>query len=140
MKKRSQSILFAAAAILLLAIGFLFSRKKPQNRPQNAVILKTPQMCEAWLNLRGWRVSAPEITQTVIPQQWKTEPGQRWLTLQMQQGFDPAAYAGKEAVRYTFPVLNAPGSECRAELLLCGDTLIAAQIYDASTQIMQAVR
>ncbi|MBQ8920921.1 MAG: DUF4830 domain-containing protein [Oscillospiraceae bacterium] len=141
MKNRCQKILFAAAALLLLlTAGLLLSRKKPGKQAENAIILLSPQMCEAWLNLRGWRVAAPEISQTRIPVSWQTDAGQRWLTLQLQQGFDPASYAGKAAERYVYPVLNAPGAYFRAELLLCDGVLVAASVYDASTQTMQAVR
>ena len=140
MKNRCQKLLYAAAAmLLLLAAGILLLRKKPEKQANQAIILHTPQMCEAWLNLRGWRVEAPQITQTRMPMSWQTEAGQRWLSLQLQQGFDPAAYAGKPAERYVFPVCNAPGSNYRAELLLCKGALAAAVIYDAETQAMQVI-
>ena len=141
MKKGSQNTLrAAAAAVLLLIFGLLFSlaAKKPQKRDE--IILSTPQMREAWLNLRGWRVGTPEVTETCIPAAWETDAGQRWLMLQAEQGFSPESYAGKQAARYLYPVLNAPNEWYMAELLLCGDTLIAASVYDASTQVMQKVR
>lgn len=141
MKKNSQNFIrAAAAAMLLLIFGLLFSltAKKPAQRDE--IILSTPQMREAWLNLRGWRVGVPEVTETRVPESWETAAGQRWLTLQAEQGFSPEHYAGQTASRFLYPVLNAPNEWYTAELLLCGDTLIAAEVYDASTQVMQKVR
>ena len=136
-------ILLKAAAVAggLLCLGLLFAMHTKKQAPQSdAVLLSTPQMREAWLNLRGWQVGAPEVTQTQVPQEWRTDAGQQWLALQAAQGLHPERCAGEPAARYVYPVLNAPNAYYYAELLLCGDTLIGAQIYDASTQAMQSVR
>lgn len=141
MKKSTQNLLrTAAAAMLLLIFGILFSLTAKKPVKQDAVILSTPQMREAWLNLRGWKVDSPQTETIRIPQSWQTQAGQRWLSIQTEQGFTPEQYAGQEATQYRYPVLNAPNEWYIAELLLCGQTLIAADIYDASTQIMQKVR
>lgn len=125
-------------AFMVLFAG-LFSLLKHQP-PQEEILLETDAEREAWLNLRGWRVGEPEISEAVLPAEWQTLNGQRWLTLQQTQGLSPEHYAGQTVTRYLYPVENGGTDETYAELLLCGDALCGAQIYDAETQIMRPVR
>ena len=130
-----------ALALLLLLTGlFLLRSRQSAALPKEEILLADAQSREAWLNLCGWRVGAPEVSETCVPSEWKTPAGQCWLRLQHQQGFSPEQYAGSRAVRYVYPAENAATENCRAELLLCGDVLIGAQVYDAETQLMRPVR
>lgn len=124
------------AFMVLFAGMFTLLKRQPQ---QEEILLETEAEREAWLNLRGWRVGAPETSEAVLPSEWQTLNGQRWLTLQQTQGLSPERYAGQTVTRYLYPVENG-GTETYAELLLCGDALCGAQIYDAETQIMRPVR
>ena len=123
--------------LLLAAVYAVQQRTKP---PQDAVLLPDAAAREAWLTLRGWQVGVPSVSETQIPAAWKTQAGQRWLELQHQQGLSPERYAGCAAKRYLYPAENAGSPHCRAELLLCGDALAGAQIYDEETQLMYPVR
>ena len=141
MKKPTQNFLRLAGVLMLLlmfgALFYLSARKPPES---DEITLADSETREAWLNLRGWRVDEPEITEIRMPQVWQTEAGINWLSLQNAQGLHPERYAGCDAVRYLYPVLNGANAYYCAELLLCGDVLVGAQIYDASTQLMMAVR
>ncbi|MBP0967349.1 MAG: DUF4830 domain-containing protein [Oscillospiraceae bacterium] len=123
--------------LLLAAVSVLRQRTEPA---QNAVILPDEAAAEAWLTLHGWQIGEPDVSETQIPAEWKTPAGQRWLALQHQQGLSPEQYAGCAAKRYLFPAENGVSPHCRAELLLCGDALAGAQVYDEETQLMYPVR
>jgi hypothetical protein len=141
MKKPLRDGLRAAAAILLAAVAAygLFAHKAAQMR-EKQVTLASAETREAWLNLRGWRVGEPTVTETLMPAEFLTQAGQNWLRIQHAQGIYPERFAGAELTRYLYPVTDAANSTTYAELLLCGDVLAGAQVYDAATQIMRPVR
>ena len=118
-------------------IAAISQRFSPPER--DTIVLETPAEREAWLNLRGWQVGAPQESITKVPQQWLTLPGQRWLNIQNLQGLHPEDYAGCDALRLTYPVTGTGQTALKAELLLCGNTLIGAQVYSAETGIIQSV-
>ncbi len=63
----------------------------------------------AFLSQCGWQVNAEPIqTQTVKIPAEDSEVFRRYNELQKSQGFDLTAYAGKQAVRYVYEVLNYP--------------------------------
>ena len=123
--------------LLLAAVYTAGMRSKP---PQDAVLLPDAAAREAWLTLRGWQIGQADVSETQIPSEWKTPAGQRWLAMQHQQGLAPEQYAGCAAKRYLYPAENGISAHCKAELLLCGDALAGAQIYDEETQLMYPVR
>lgn len=125
---------------LLLLMAGLFAAKAHTKPKPDAVILPDAAAREAWLTLRGWQLGTPAVSETVIPCEWKTPAGQQWLSLQHQQGLSPEQYAGLAAKRYLYPAENAGSAHCKAELLLCGDALAGAQIYDEETRVMRPVR
>lgn len=127
----------AAAFLVLFAGLFTLLHREPQHE---AIILETAAEREAWLNLGGWRVGEPESSAAVMPDEWVTLNGQRFLALQQTQGLSPEQFAGEAVMRYVYPVENGSAPELYAELWLCGDALCAALIYDAETQIMRPVR
>ncbi|MBR5722942.1 MAG: DUF4830 domain-containing protein [Oscillospiraceae bacterium] len=126
--------------LLLLLTAGLFAAKMRTKQPQDAVILPDAAAREAWLTLRGWQLGTPSVSDTCIPAAWNTPAGLQWLALQHQQGLSPEQYAGLAAKRYLYPAENAGSAHCKAELLLCGDALAGAQIYDEETQVMRPVR
>ena len=123
--------------LLLLLSAVLLMRKKPQ---QDAVILQNAASAEAWLTLHGWKLGAPTVRNTQIPDAWYTAVGQQWLELQHRQGITPEQYAGLPAKQYLYPVENGISPHCKAELLIVGDALAGAQIYDEETQLIYPVR
>lgn len=126
--------------LLLLLLAAVYAARQRIRPPQDAVILPDAAAREAWLTLRGWQLGEPAVSDTQIPSEWKTPAGQGWLLLQHQQGLTPEQYAGCAAKRYLYPAENGVSAHCKAELLLSGDALIGAQIYDEETQVMYPVR
>ena len=125
-------LLMTAAAVL----GLMHVRQKLS---AGTVRLESAETREAWLNLHGWRVGDPADTPIRLPESWQTDAGLQWLQIQHSQGLHPERYAGMQAVRYVYPVEQGRSEHQRAELILCGSELVGAEIYDASTQLMQAV-
>ncbi len=132
----------SAVALLLLAAvcaAILLSvRQKPQDE-ETGLLLADEASRTAWLELRGWQVGTPTVTQIQIPQTWETQQGQSWLRLQAAQDLHPERYGGCTASRYLYPVTGTESEYLYAELILCGDVLIGAQVYDAATRLMQSV-
>lgn len=142
---RTLRMLCAAVICGSLAL-YALAREDSVRSEHSEIILENEAAREGWLNLCGWAVTAVSETPTQIPLQWKTDEGQRWLMLQGQQGLSPERYAGEAATRYCYHIENiaAEGFTADAwyaELLICGDVLVGAQIYcAASPNSMQSVR
>lgn len=64
----------------------------------------------AYLATHGWSVNAePKEAQKVkIPEDTTNKVIARYNSLQQSQGFDLTPYAGKEAMRYVYEILNYP--------------------------------
>lgn len=127
----------AAAGILLLILLVILPMRTARS---DTVTLADAAAREAWLNLRGWQVTEAETSEITLPQSWQTAAGQSWLRLQSAQGLHPEEYAGKKALRVLYNVPDDTRKHLRAELLLCGNVLVGAQIFDAESGLMQAVR
>ncbi len=66
----------------------------------------------AFLTQYGWQLSAEPIqTQSVKIPAEDSEAFSRYNALQKSQGFDLTQYAGQQATRYVYEVLNYPGSD-----------------------------
>ena len=131
---------FAVIAVTLAAALLLYPRFSQPDTPDEQIILADGAAREAWLNLRGWQVGEPEITEVRLPQSWQSDAGQSWLRLQTAQGLYPERFAGCDAVRCLYPVTDPQRQHLFAELLLCENVLVGAQVYDAGTGLMQSVR
>lgn len=147
MKNGHKNLRLLCVAMLCGALTvYTFSEKAQMHPTSNEMILENAAAREGFLNLCGWAVTEVSACETIIPQQWQTPEGQYWLTLQGQQGFSPQLYGGQSAMRYCYHIKNivAEGFASDlwyAELLICGDVLVGAQVYcAASPDSMQAVR
>lgn len=146
-RRGHRNLRMLCAAVISGALALYTLAREDMSLPERSeVILENAAAREGWLNLCGWAVTAVSETHTQIPTEWNTEIGQRWLMLQGQQGFSPERYAGEAATRYCYHIENitAEGFTADAwyaELLLCGDVLVGAQVYcAASPNSMQSVR
>ncbi|MBP0988763.1 MAG: DUF4830 domain-containing protein [Oscillospiraceae bacterium] len=126
-------------AFLILFAGLFILLRRPET-PQTETLPDSAEGRAAWLNLRGWQVGEPEISEAVMPEEWLTPNGQSWLKLQHAQGIRPEQYAGAAITRCRYPLKNGTGPEMYAELLLCENALAGAVVYDAETQLMRPVR
>lgn len=148
MKNKHKVLRLLCAAVLCggLTVYALSEKIQARQTASDEIVLENAAAREGFLNLCGWAVTEVSACETVIPQQWQTTEGQYWLMLQGQQGFSPQRYGGQPAMRYCYHIENivAEGFAADlwyAELLLCGDVLVGAQVYCAvSPDSMQAVR
>lgn len=145
--RKTHRVIRLFCAITITAALTLLYRHTPPQTPQSAEIrLTTAEAREGWLNLCGWAVTPVSESPMRIPTVWNTEIGQRWLMLQGKQGLSPEDHAGEAATRYCYHIENiaAEGMTADAwyaELVLCGDLLVGAQVYcAASPDSIQSVR
>ncbi len=148
MKNKHKGLRMLCAAVLCgaLTVYACSDKMQPGQTVTEEIILENAAAREGFLNLCGWAVTEVSAEETVIPQQWQTQTGQHWLMLQGQQRLSPQHYGGQSATRYCYHIENivADGFAADvwyAELLLCGDVLVGAQVYcAASPDSMQTVR
>lgn len=87
----------------------------------------------AYLAEFGWAVEGKAISseELLFPETFDGVYGE-FLTVQTQQGFDPAAYAGKRVKRYTYRITNYPTGEegVVADLYIFQNTVIAGEVLN----------
>ena len=118
------------AVILLLAL-------KPSPAAETAAPAGTVRSNEqrvTYLNALGWEVEPePLEEQTVVIPRAFDGVYETYAQLQEAQGFDLAKYAGMEATRYTYRVLNHPsGDEVVADILVYRDRVIAGDVQSTA--------
>lgn len=139
--KRQNGILLGCLLTCMAALGLYAAVWGADHaEPQETVRLPDAYTREAWLNLYGWEVTAVSEESVRMPTQYRTHAGQTWLDLQLAQGLSPENYGGQPAVRYVYHVENLRSDTFYAQLLVCGDDLAGAMVYDAATQEMERVK
>ncbi len=110
--KLSKPKLIAAGVILLatLLLIILLAMSGGDVLSQEDPLGGTNEERLAYLATFGWSVNAqPKEAQTVhIPDTAENEVFARYNDLQKSQGFDLQDFAGKDAMRYVYEVLNYP--------------------------------
>ena len=139
---RIRQLLLRLGIVLAFVILFagIFILLKAREAPQRELLPETAEGRTAWLNLRGWQVGEPTVSEAVMPGEWLTPNGQSWLNLQHIQGIQPEQFAGAQITRCLYPLTNGTRPEMYAELLLCDNALAGAVVYDSETQLMYPVR
>lgn len=113
------------AGLILLTGACRRDEAEPQPLQTNADRL-------AYLAELGWQV-AEEPIETLhlkLPEDLSSESYAAYLALQRDQGFDLAACAGRQVVRYTYTVENYPGRTDPVQLNLycCDGAVIAGDV------------
>lgn len=136
--KLSKTKLFAAGLILLAAIILIvvFITAGGGEPAEDIPVGETNDDRVAYLASFGWSVDAqPKQTQQVkIPDSTENKVFARYNELQISQGFDLTKYAGKEATRYVYEILNYPEAEepVYASILVYDGKIIGGDITDSS--------
>lgn len=136
--KLSKSKLFAAGLILLAAIILIvvFVTAGGGDAVESIPVGETNDDRVAYLASFGWSVNAqPKQTQQVkIPDSTENKVFARYNELQISQGFDLTKYAGKEATRYVYEILNYPEAKepVYASILVYDGKIIGGDITDSS--------
>ncbi len=129
-------ILAVVLAAVILLVSLLGNRPKTESEGKSTPLSVTgPAEAAAYLGSLGWKVDPEpmEVKNLVIPRSF-TGVYADYAALQARQGYPIAEYGGMEAVRYTFRVLNYPGTEEEivADLVVCGQTVIAGDIQSTA--------
>ena len=103
----------AIAALLVLAIIaalILFAGGKKDKASDAQVTVSSNDDRVTFLASFGWSVNAEpvQVQQVTIPGKEDSEVFARYNELQVSQGYDLANYAGENAMRYVYEVLNYP--------------------------------
>lgn len=106
------------AALVTLLIGVLVlaailaATKTGTTEAADARNGETNEARVAYITQQGWQVNAePVQTQSIKIPMEDSEVFRRYNELQQSQGFDLTQYAGRQATRYVYEVLNAEASE-----------------------------
>lgn len=122
------------ALALVCALGLLFafaSRSATAGEAISPKGIRTAEDRLAYLGAYGWLVKEEPLAveELQIPEEMGSEYDQ-YLSLQSQQGFDLARYAGKRVKRYTYEILNYPTGEqgVQVSLLVYRNTVVGADV------------
>jgi hypothetical protein len=110
-KTKLAALVTLLIAVLVLA-AVLAAAKTGAPEAADARNGETNEARVAFITQQGWQVNAePVQTQSVKIPAEDTEVFRRYNELQKSQGFDLIQYAGRQATRYVYEVLNAPDAE-----------------------------
>lgn len=118
-------------AIIALLIVFLGGGDKAPAQEEPITVSSNDDRV-AFLASFGWSVNAEPVQtqQVTIPSKDDSEVFSRYNELQISQGYDLTSYAGENAMRYVYEVLNYPDATAPvyATVLVYNSTVIGGDI------------
>ncbi len=118
-------------AIILIAGSTDRADSNAKETAALAAVVKNNDQRVKYLNSLGWEVekTALEEQKVVIPREFP-DVYKKYNEIQLAQGFDLSKYAGTEATRYTYKVLNYPddGSHIVADIIVYRNKVIAGDV------------
>lgn len=136
--KKVIAILAAVAALIIGLIALLGEGDSSAATSATATVATNDDRVKFLTDL-GWEVttSPAETSQVRIPQE-TSEVFDRYNALQKSQGYDLAAYAGKNVMRYVYKVENYPGATepVYATLLIYKNQVIGGDITNTAADGM----
>lgn len=133
LNRKKVYIAVIALVILILTIFFIVSVNSTSAVESLSVstAAKNNEQRAEYLKSLGWEIDPePLEEQTIIIPKEFSEIYNEYNALQAEQGFDLTKYAGKEAVRYTYSVLNYPddSADVVADIIVYRGQVIAGDI------------
>lgn len=135
---RRKLTLWGAAVLGLLCCALLLGsgRGQPTIGVESAAVnpkgIKTDADRIRFLSDYGWQVDSDvlAVEELLVPKEFD-DSYRDYLALQVQQGFDLTACAGKRVKRYTYQITNYPTGEAdvRVNLLIHKNTVVGAEIF-----------
>ncbi len=140
-KRRIITALAAAAiivaVIVLLAAGFRLAAKTGDTETLSlSAVVKSEEQRIAYLETFGWEVGEKIEEQTItIPLEFN-DVYTRYNELQISQGFDLTRYAGQEATRFTYEIMNYPyvDDTVVADIIVYRNQVIAGDVQCVSAE------
>ena len=141
--KKVIAVLAAVAAVIIGLIALLSGNNNASATSAAAGVTTNDDRVK-FLEDLGWEVatSPAESSQVRIPKE-SSEVFERYNALQKSQGYDLAAYAGKNVMRYVYKVENYPGAAepVYATLLIYKNQVIGGDITNtAADGIIQPLK
>jgi hypothetical protein len=123
------------AAVVLVAV--LAAAKSGSAGEADPLSGETNDSRLTFLAQYGWEVNAePVQTQTVAVPKEDSETFSRYNALQKSQGFDLTAYAGQQATRYVYEILNYPEADkpVYATIFVCQGKIIGGDVTNTAPE------
>ena len=102
-------IILAVVLTIIIILAGIGAKSKATSAPALSATVKDNAQRVEYLQKLGWQVEVEAIDQQniTIPKQFN-EIYEEYNSLQKKQGFDLKDYAGMDATRYTYQILNYP--------------------------------
>lgn len=133
-KKRALCILLTIAVVIAAVILAV-----PEKKAEAASVAIKPAGSEegrvAYIESLGYEVGGePVVSREVVIPQVFDDVYTNYNALQLECGFDLAAYKGRQVELYTYPLSSYPGfdGEVMCDLLVLGGEVIGGNIYTAA--------
>ena len=135
--KLSKSKLIAGGVVIIAVLVLIVMLATSGGEaPSSAPMGSTNDERVAYLATFGWSVNAEpkEVQKVKIPETADHKVFSRYNDLQRSQGFDLTAFAGKEAMRYVYEILNYPTAKAPvyASVLVFEGRIIGGSITDTA--------
>ena len=129
-RKRAISAVVALAVVLVLIILLAGRRDNNAQATMGSVVRDNAERV-SFLHDLGWQVEEQAIDEqdVIIPKEF-TEVYEKYNEIQIAQGFDLSKYAGIEAKRYTYRILNYPEDDVAAvaDIIVYRNEIIAGDV------------
>lgn len=138
--KISKTKLIAGAIVAVAVIVAVILLASGGNQPDTdtAPAGATNDERVAFLATYGWSVNAEpkEVQKVRIPEDTGSRVFARYNELQRSQNFDLTAFAGKDAMRYVYEILNYPNAAAPvyASILVCDGNVIGGDITSTAPE------
>lgn len=133
-KLSKAKIAIAAVVVIAIIVALIFLLGGGEKTPaqEQPITVSSNDDRVAFLASFGWSVNAEPVQtqQVMIPSQDDSEVFSRYNQLQISQGYDLTEYAGENAMRYVYEVLNYPEATAPvyATVLVYNSTVIGGDI------------
>lgn len=135
-KFNKRKFITIAAIVAALIVVILIAALSPSDTDvlSSAATVRSNEQRVTYLKSLGWEVeNTPLEEQTVIIPKEFDGVYSDYVKLQSEQGFDLSKYAGMEATRYTYKVLNYPyDGDVVADIIVYRNRIIAGDIQSPS--------
>ncbi|NLB29021.1 MAG: DUF4830 domain-containing protein [Clostridiales bacterium] len=129
--KKRAIVAVVVLAVVLVLIVLLAGRRDNSAQATLGAVVKDNAERVTFLKDLGWKIEEQAIEEqdVVIPKEFN-EVYARYNEIQMAQGFDLSKYAGVEAKRYTYRILNYPGEDAAAvaDIIIYRNEIIAGDV------------
>ena len=130
-KKRAVITVLALAAALVIIVLLAGRRDKNEAQVTMGAVVRDNDERVSYLGSFGWQVEPQTIEEqaVLIPREFN-DVYEKYNEIQTAQGFDLTKFAGVEAKRYTYRILNYPGEDSAAvaDIIVYRNEIIAGDV------------